>query len=181
MIEFGRMLMATQDSVHFVDRVGVAPSTTTMTLGAPQRAAQNTPMASQRRRYYMPYASLEDLKAAYSGLGIVNESDAWLTGRPYGLPGTATIRLTQRPGGYHSPEGTHYDASMVGGGFGDADTANVALQLQAILQQQQTQALSLRRIAFWQTAAGIATATAAAVGITAAVYSVVTRRKLGRR
>ena len=127
------MLMATQTPVRFVQKVGVAPSTTTMEIGAP--------------RYYMPYASLEDLKAG--GLGIVNESDAWLTGRPYGLPGTSTIRLQQRPGGYHSPNGFHYNASMVGGGFGDADAT-----LQLILAQQQAQSTSLKRIAFWQAMTG---------------------------
>jgi hypothetical protein len=166
------MLMATQDSVQFAARVGVAPSTTTMTLGAAQRAAQITPMASQRRRYYMPYASLEDLKASYGGLGIVNESDAWLTGRPYGLPGTATVRLTQHPGGYHSPEGTHYDASMVGGGFGDADAT-----LQLILAQQQTQSAALKRMAFWQTAMGALTVTAIVASVGVGIYSTVRKRR----
>jgi len=153
------MLMATQDSVQFAARVGVAPSTTTMQLGAAQR------------RFYMPYASLEDLKA--SGLGIVNESDAWLTGRPYGLPGTATVRLTQHPGGYQSPEGYHYDASMVGGGgFGDADAT-----LQLILAQQQAQAAALKRMAFWQTAMGALTVTTVVAGIGIGVYNVVRNRR----
>jgi hypothetical protein len=144
------MLMATQDPVSFAARVGVAPSTTTMQLGAAQR------------RFYMPYTSLEDLKAG--GLGIVNESDAWLTGRPYGLPGTATVRLTQQPGGYQNPEGYHYDASMVGGGFGDADAT-----LQLILAQQQAQAASLKRVAFWQMAMGALTITAVAASVAVGV------------
>ena len=134
------MLMATQTPVRFATSVGVAPSTTTMTLGAAELGAAN-------RSFYMPYASLEDLKAG--GLGIVNESDAWLTGRPYGLPGTSTIRLQQRPGGYHSPNGHHYDASMVGGGFGDADAT-----LQLILKQQEAHTTALQRIAFWQALTG---------------------------
>lgn len=29
-----------------------------------------------------------------AGLGLINESDAWLTGRPYGLPGSATVRYS---------------------------------------------------------------------------------------
>lgn len=134
------MLMATQTPVRFATSVGVAPSTTTMTLGAAELGAAN-------RSFYMPYASLEDLKAG--GLGIVNESDAWLTGRPYGLPGTSTIRLQQQPGGYHSPNGYHYDASMVGGGFGDADAT-----LQLILKQQEAHTAALQRIAFWQALTG---------------------------
>lgn len=99
----------------------------------------------------MPYASLEELK---SGLGIINESDAWMTGRPYGLPGTATVRLSQRPGGYHDPNGYHYNASMVGGGFGDADTQALTLQVQQLVAIQQAQEASLKRIAFWQALGG---------------------------
>jgi hypothetical protein len=159
------MLMATQNPVSFAARVGVAPSTTTMTL----------PLGAAQQRYYMPYASLEDLKAG--GLGIINEGDAWLTGRPYGLPGTATVRLTQHQGGYQSPEGYHYDASMVGGGFGDADTANVALQLQAILQQQQAQAASLKRVAFWQMAMGALTITAVTASVAIGVVRVMRKRQ----
>jgi hypothetical protein len=157
------MLMATQTPVRFATSVGVAPSTTTMTLGDAELSAAN-------RRFYMPYASLEDLKAG--GLGIVNESDAWLTGRPYGLPGTATIRLTQHPGGYQSPEGYHYDASMVGGGFGDADAT-----LQLILAQQQAQAAALKRVAFWQMAMGALTITAVAASVGIGIYSAVRKRR----
>lgn len=104
------------------------------------------------KRWYVPYASIEDLRSAHiaqAGLGIINESDAWLTGRPYGLPGTTAITLHQRPGGYHSPQGHHYEASLRGAGFGDADAT-----LQLILAQQQAQAVSLKRIAFWQALGG---------------------------
>jgi hypothetical protein len=163
------MLMATQNSVRFAHNVGVAPATTTMRLGGPSlpplpsvmqsvlpgRTAPN-PVAVTQPRYFMPYASLEDLRSANAGFGIVNESDAWLTGRPYGLPGTATIQLMQRPGGYKSPNGTHYDARM----FGDADAT-----LQLILAQQQAQAAHLKRIAFWQAFAGGVTIAGVAAGI----------------
>jgi hypothetical protein len=95
----------------------------------------------------VPYASIEDLRSANAGFGLINESDAWMTGRPYGLPGTATIRLQQVQGGYHNPQGHHYQASMLG----DADTA---LQLQSLVEQQKAQAAQLKRIAFWQAVGG---------------------------
>jgi hypothetical protein len=114
----------------------------------------------------MPYASLEDLRSANAGFGIINEGDAWMTGRPYGLPGTATIRLTQQPGGYHSPEGQHYNAAMLG----DADAT-----LQLILAQQQAQANALKRIAFWQSLGGGlaigATVLSVAIGVATYVRS----------
>lgn len=109
----------------------------------------------------MPYASLEDLRSANPGLGIINESDAWLTGRPYGLPGTATVQLMQRPGGYQNPNGHHYDARM----FGDADTANIALQLQQLVEQQKAQEKQLRQIAFWQAVAGSITVAGIVAGV----------------
>ena len=184
--------MLASEMPTFARWVGVAPSTTTMQLGAHealaaamqslpavaqhvdrQRAANNTPVAPNSRRYYMPYNNLEDLKAA--GLGIVNESDAWLTGRPYGLPGTATVRLSQRQGGYHDPNGYHYNASMVGGGFGDADTQALTVQVQQLAAVQQAQADSLKRIAFWQAVVGGLTIAsvvgAVAVGVAKAVRS----------
>lgn len=135
------MLMATQDSVRFAHTVGVAPSTTTMQLGGPPQMLASI----QGPRYYMPYASLEDLRSSNAGLGIVNESDAWMTGRPYGLPGTATVQLLQRPGGYKSPDGMHYDARM----FGDTDAT-----LMQLVEQQRVQAQQLKRIAFWQALGG---------------------------
>jgi len=152
------MLTATRGTVSFVQSVGVAPSTTTMNIpgpaglgGAPGPAL----VAPNKPRFYVPYASIEDLRSAQiaqAGLGIINEGDAWLTGRPYGLPGTTAITLTQRPGGYHSPQGFHYNASLRGAGFGDTDS--IALQLAALVEQQKAQEASLKRIAFWQALSG---------------------------
>jgi len=145
------MLTATRGTVSFVQSVGVAPSTTTMNIPGPAGlgGAPGPAPVAPNKRWYVPYASIEDLRSAQiaqAGLGIINESDAWLTGRPYGLPGTTAIRLTQVPGGYRNPQGYHYNASMLG----DADTANVALQLQSLVEQQKAQAHQLKRIAFWQ-------------------------------
>lgn len=64
--------------VRFVQSVGVAPSTSTL-----QYPTKN------RQRYFVPYATPQDLRS--SGLGLINETDAWLTGRPYGLPGTTAL------------------------------------------------------------------------------------------
>lgn len=121
----------------------------------------------------MPYASMEDLRSG--GLGIVNESDAWMTGRPYGLPGTAAIRLTQQPGGYHSPAGYHYNASMLG----DADTASIAATLQQMAQAQQQQQKSIERIAFWQAIGGGLAIGAGVIGTLVTVIGVV-RASRGR-
>lgn len=156
------MLTATRGSVSFVQSVGVAPSTTTMHIPGPAglgsaplpsvmssvRPGRTAPdrVATTPARYYVPYASIEDLRSANAaGLGIINESDAWLTGRPYGLPGTTAITLHQRPGGYHSPQGHHYTASLRGAGFGDTDAT-----LMQLVEQQRAQAAQLKRIAFWQ-------------------------------
>lgn len=119
----------------------------------------------------MPYASIEDLRSANAaGLGIINESDAWLTGRPYGLPGTTAIMLHQRPGGYHSPQGHHYTASLRGAGLGDTD-----VQLQALVEQQRAQAEQLKRIAFWQAIGGGFAIAATALSV-AAAFVTYTRR-----
>ena len=126
----------------------------------------------------MPYASIEDLRAA-NGLGIVNESDAWLTGRPYGLPGTATVRLIQRPGGYHSPNGYHYDAAMVGGGFGDADTQAINATMQQLVEQQKTHTESLKRIAFWQAMTGGIVVGSLAIGAVLGIVGAVRQRRGG--
>jgi hypothetical protein len=40
----------------------------------------------------MPYGTPQDFRSA-GGLGLINETDAWLTGRPYGLPGTVALRI----------------------------------------------------------------------------------------
>jgi len=133
--------------------------------------------AVPNKRWYVPYASIEDLRSAQvAGLGIVNESDAWLTGRPYGLPGTTAITLTQRPGGYRSPQGFHYDASLRGAGFGDTDS--IALQLQSLVEQQKAQEASLKRIAFWQSLSG-----GLAIGAVAlsATFGVLTYMRRSRR
>jgi hypothetical protein len=122
----------------------------------------------------MPYASLEELK---SGLGVVNESDAWMTGRPYGLPGTATVRLMQRQGGYHDPNGYHYNAAMVGGGFGDADTQALTLQVQQLVATQQAQEASLKRIAFWQALTGGIAVGAVALGVAVGIYGAARRSR----
>lgn len=114
----------------------------------------------------MPYSSLEDLRSANPGLGIINESDAWLTGRPYGLPGTATVELIQRPGGYgNNPNGAHYNARM----FGDA-SVDMVMQLQQIAVAQQAQEKALKRIAFWQTVAGGLTIAGLAAGLALAFF-----------
>lgn len=116
----------------------------------------------------MPYASFEDLRSSQlAGLGIINESDAWLTGRPYGLPGTAAIRLNQVPGGYSSPNGYHYNASMLGGnscGFGDADTVAQTAVLQQIADSQRAQQKAMERTAFWQALLGGITVGALVIG-----------------
>lgn len=177
------MLTATRGSVTFVESVGVAPSTTTMHIpgptgfgGAPLPSVMQSVMPGHTApdrvykpavRYYVPYASIEDLRSANAaGLGIINEGDAWMTGRPYGLPGTAAIRLQQVPGGYHNPQGYHYNASMLG------DTDATLMQL---VEQQRVQAEQLKRIAFWQALGGglaiAATVLSVAVGVTTYVRS----------
>jgi len=66
-------------SVRFAPSVGVAPATSTLQYG------------HQRPGYFYPYGTPQDLRAG--GLGLIDETDAWLTGRPYGLPGTVGIRI----------------------------------------------------------------------------------------
>lgn len=125
--------------VTFVPRVGVAPSTTTMQLPArtlepprlhtPSMPVKGAGRAARRARaangkYYIPYETIEDLKGRFgaaganmiatSGLGIINETDAWMTGRPYGLPGTATVMLTKRA------NGVNYASTLVGADLGRA-------------------------------------------------------------
>jgi hypothetical protein len=41
---------------------------------------------------YWPYAT------DYRGLGVIDPTDMWRTGRPYGLPGTATIHIPSNGG-----------------------------------------------------------------------------------
>lgn len=144
-----------QQMPTFASVVGVAPSTTTMVL------PEARPVPRRSRNYYVPYTTIEDLRSG--GLGVINETDAWLTGRPYGLPGTASIRFTRRA------DGRRLASEMVGG-FGDADTAAVALQLQLIAQAQAAQQASLKRIAFWQMLLGGISVGALAAGV---IYGVV--------
>ena len=121
----------------FVPRVGVAPSTTTMmlptrTMAPPRLHTPTLPVKGAGKvarrvraangKYYIPYETIEDLKGRFgaaganmiatSGLGIINETDAWMTGRPYGLPGTATVMLTKRA------NGVNYASTLVGANLG---------------------------------------------------------------
>jgi len=165
------MLTATRGSVSFVQSVGVAPSTTTMHI--PGAAGLAGPPVAPNKRWYVPYASIEDLRSAQvAGLGIINEGDAWLTGRPYGLPGTTAITLHQRPGGYHSPQGHHYTASLRGAGLGDTDAT-----LLLLVEQQRAQAEQLKRIAFWQSLSGGLAIGAVAISATLGVLSYVRSRR----
>lgn len=172
------MLHATTTSrtgVSFVPKVGVAPATTTMMLPAArqQRVAKRLPVPHPAHGggYYMPYGTVEDLRSP-SGLGIINETDAWLTGRPYGLPGTASIKLTRRANGVNyasqmlgndqgdpvivGNEVRYPYPYIVGGGLGE-DASLTVTALQQIATAQADQRASLKRIAFWQTLLGATT------------------------
>lgn len=118
----------------FTPAVGVAPATTTISIPGPDNGLGVV---------YSPYTSIEDLRAASSssGLGLINETDAWLTGRPYGLPGTAAIK-------FDSSE--PYGAGMLGGTMGEFNPTDVS----AIVSAQREQAAALKRVAFWQTVWG---------------------------
>ena len=74
----------------------------------------------------MPYASPADLfgrpirqePQAGGGLGLINATDWWRTGRPAGLPGTTTLRLMR--------DGDKWNTGLVGAGLGldvDEETA----------------------------------------------------------
>lgn len=129
------MLFAARELPTFARSVGVAPATTTIEIpAADMRPAPKRVTATRRA----PYTTIEDLKSGLgdSGLGIINETDAWLTGRPYGLPGTAALRLSaQEP----------YGAAMLGDGAAAAPAPADAM------------AESLKKIAFWQKVAGVTT------------------------
>lgn len=157
--------------VHFVSKVGVAPSTTTMMIPAAR---------ASRGRYRVPYSTVEDLRAS-NGLGVVNESDAWLTGRPYGLPGTASVKFVNGPngvasmmvgGGFGHAPAQHSQPYIVGGGaFGDATGTASEIALQQIATAQQQQQDSMSRMAFW---ASIAGATAVAASVTTILVAIIT-------
>jgi hypothetical protein len=62
--------------IHFAQKVGVAPSTTTIELGSDGASAP------ARRRMLNPYASEVEMR----GLGVPSNAYAWRTGRPYSQP-----------------------------------------------------------------------------------------------
>lgn len=135
----------------FATSVGVAPSTTTMTI--PNAAGLGA------TRYYDPYASIEDLRSSSAGLGIINETDAWLTGRPYGLPGTAAIKIDHN---------ARNGAEMLGGAMlGQPTAADMA----ALLVSQREQAESLKRLAFWQNVFGYTFVGLAVIGVARMIYN----------
>lgn len=139
----------------FATSVGVAPATTTMTIPG---AANGLGAA----RYYDPYGSLIELRAtgggSNAGLGIINETDAWLTGRPYGLPGTAVVQVDSQ---------ARYGAEMLG----DANLGEMsASDLAALLKAQETQAAALKRIAYWQAFFGVVAVTGLALGMGQIAY-----------
>lgn len=143
----------------FATSVGVAPATTTMTLPGPHQGLGAT-------RYLDPYGSLVDLRSGsgHAGLGLINETDAWLTGRPYGLPGTAAIRID-----HQAP----YGAEMLGGAtFGEMTAADMA----ALLKAQEAQAAALKRIAYWQAFFGVTAVAGLMLGLGQIAY-----RTWGRR
>jgi hypothetical protein len=144
------------DRPTFATSVGVAPATTTMTLPGPVNGFGTT-------RYLDPYASMEELRASSggnAGLGLINETDAWLTGRPYGLPGTATIRID-----HHARNG----AEMLGGAmFGEM----TATDMVALLKAQDAQAAALKRIAYWQAFFGVAAVAGLVLGVGQMAYRV---------
>jgi hypothetical protein len=81
-----------------------------------------------------------------TGLGVINQTDAWLTGRPYGLPGTTALRMwPDATGKYHS--------ELVGSGLGagEADTTELLRQL---IDVQHKQEHALNRTAFWTATVG---------------------------
>ena len=221
------MLHATRTpNVRFVQAVGVAPSTTTMQLGAaslPPRGVHAIPHATpemiariqegccddcscpgcsactpvniararalgSQQGYYMPYATPANLKGQvhrHHGFGLINESDAWLTGRPYGLPGTAAITYQQGPDG-------RYTAELRDASDGDPNTDNYApidpsysttspiqdddssAALWIIAGAQRSAQKSLHKMAFWTSLLGGLTVGTIAAAI---VTGVVARRR----
>lgn len=159
-------------------KVGVAPGTTTLTfdearaLGTQQclpvptrkdvrvaaeqaRRQKRPPGVTQERRFYVPYATPSELRhyRGSGGLGLINETDWWRTGNPYGLPGTAALRLTKRPDG-------RWQAGLVGAGLGQ-DTESATLLKQAMDAQH--------RMATGMMILGISTAVIAGVTTLGAV------------
>jgi hypothetical protein len=91
------MLQATL--VNSNGAVGVAPSTTTLLL---------KPANGRTQRRVNPYADLITMRGG--GLGLINPGDWWMTGRPYGLPGTTVVRI--HPDGRTSLEGAGLGAEL---------------------------------------------------------------------
>jgi hypothetical protein len=91
-----------------------------------------------------PPSSYTDGHSRGGGLGLINETDAWLTGRPYGLPGTVAIR-------YNSDGASQLRGS---GGFGDDGSSGVAEVLRQILDVEKESTKATKRIAFWVAAMG---------------------------
>jgi hypothetical protein len=118
--------------------------------------------------HYDPYATPSNLKG--SGLGLIHEGDAWMTGRPYGLPGTATVRLTQGANGKYNATLRGPDGSN--GAMPSDDDATAALWMLA--GSQRAAQKSLHRIAFWTSLLGGLTVGTVAAAIVAGVAN---RRK----
>jgi hypothetical protein len=173
-----------QTTTHFANKVGVAPGTTTLTLGcgaqralgiqclpepgvpAPGMSLDWRPgprsATSAKNKFYEPYKDKPMLTT--SGLGIISEGDRWRTGEPYGLPGTATIRLRKRPDG-------SYDSSLMGAHLGDVDAATATVLTQ-LVKVQEEQAKAVKRIAFWTSLSGGIGVVAIGLGVLGAVLSV---------
>jgi hypothetical protein len=169
------MLQATRTpAVRFAEKVGVAPGTMTINIPGPGGGPPNIlgkhydPYAtgSNLGNQYDPYATPTTMKGHNSGLGLIHEGDAWMTGRPYGLPGTATVRLTQGANGKYSatlrgPDGCTATPSD--------DDATAALWMLA--GSQRAAQKSLHRIAFWTSLLGGLTVGTVAAAIVAGVAS----------
>ena len=88
--------------------VGVAPATTTIFMPN-GRAPMRRPFPARRPYpvFTSPYADIVRLSGGGLGesgaLGLICPQDYWMTGRPYGLPGTTVVRIG--PDGSTSLEG----------------------------------------------------------------------------
>lgn len=168
------MLTAT---VQFVDKVGVAPSTMTLQIeGAPglsdcpptpDRSWPLTlpptppvpPQPKKPWRFYVPYG----IPVNGGGLGLINETDAWMTGRPYGLPGTTALRLYEDDAG-------KWSAGLIGADLGDdlgQDVGELTEIMRQFLAVQKEQQKSVHRIAFWTAMMGGITLGTIIIGVVA--------------
>jgi hypothetical protein len=181
-------------SVQFASKVGVAPSTTTLVLDGANPLGGCDPLGIQCRpvpesrdveavarkrpspkdpwRYYMPYATPSDLRyfnGGNGGLGLINESDAWLTGRPYGLPGTTALRINKQDDG-------HYRTDLIGAdmmGLNDLgqDVSGLTEIMRQFLEVQKAQQKAISRIAFWTALGGGIAAGTLVVAVVAGVMT----------